>query len=1475
MKFNKDNNGLLEILSADAIDRELEAVSKIEDIEAGAQQAPLNSLTDQGFELLLWELSRKRTQHQEYYDKATLMVVGADQGRDVWLTLNGKPAGLIQCKRLKSSFSAPETLREIIKFILFADLFPDLLCDGLPFKYSLAVSSDPTGTTVDFFTSPAQWLEKNDDRILGFLEEVIENYESFKGFTGADKLDLVKQRLHAFSYELLRPADIDMLLHELPRVRARFFRHRLVQSEEAFDELFDRKVREHGLGQQPSGKARQLLDDEVQSETETLRKSRFFPGSNVVKSALEMIAKLRSGEFAQASDQVRAEALGACARWLSRSENREVVETAIKDSEELGVSQGAAIAKANLAGLSNWREGLRVLAPLESPVRVTAAFLMVLHEKNAKEALKWLKNANFVADDFDLDGKVVLLGCMLEAQDWEGALNFVKSLTDSDFVKAPALFNLAGIAHLSSVVPQDFRRLIGSSVLFARGQVPMWDDNASIEIRRTAINLFRKAGDAAKEYGLEIQHTYESQALWVELHDPDHKQSAQDRLTSFLNDQKTAFHYVPLGLGFELKVDREKVEEVLTSQEARNPGGSFEVALCRFVMANSIEEPKSALAYFVTHRDLLEVHLNADFVLEFEVRACIQAGMIEPAKDALGRKSPKVTSHQRQRLEKVIEQGATGPDLEDLEREYTETSTTVALANLVHRLGQQGYSERFFVLARKLIDETRSIEETERVVRLLTANERDQEVEIVLSDAADLIELSDDLRGAKAWLQFRNGDFGGAFAAIRQLRVDRDVQSDRILYQNLLIASGRWEELSAFVESEWQSREERAADELFVVARLAGAIDSPRLSDFLQAAATAGEDNPDILLGCYMTATECGIEEGEEVFKWFEKAAELSGEDGPVQSFSIDEVVKLQPEWNERSAEVWKSYMSGEMPLSLVAAQLRRSSLEMQISSFVANQKQADPRRRSVISAFSGTRGATNLDVRTVALDSTALVTLASVGFLDDVVQHYEEVHIPHSTFSWLFAERQKLAFHQPSRVKSARSLLTALTTKKVFEFVAPMAPDAELATLVDFELAEMLTSANADEGDDQIVVVRSAPVHKIGSLMDAAVDLSHYQACLASCQAVVDKLAEVGFLLEDEENRARAFLSRQEKRWTVEPKIEDGAHLLLDDLSVSYLQSTNLLKSLSDVGFKVFVPPSAVREANALVELADNSEEFGRIIERMRKVLCDGISSGKVRVDRVFGDEEHTAHPNVAVLQLAGSVEGIVSDDRYLNQYQHAGEDGYQTPVLTSLDILAGLSRKNSISQVKLKNVRSTLRRAGYMLFPTSREELLQLVDTAQIKDAALVETADLKAFRENILCCQMRRFLVLPKEAYWFEQFRKDIISVLVSQWKKEVPDEKARARSRWMMGLLDIRNWADSVTENDGSGLAEFGWGIICNSLALAHLDIQDDASADRYSDWLQDEVFDDLRTEDPFVHEWLIRTLKEMLLSRHLVEGGSND
>lgn len=1465
---------MTDFIETKALEQELESVSRALDVEAGAHKSPLNSLSDSDFELMLWRIFEQQSDPETYYDKATVMVAGADRGRDVWLTKNGDPVGLIQCKRLKSAFSLPEALREIIKFILFAELDPSLLKDGLPFKYSLAVSSDPAKTTVDFFTSPTHWLEENNGEILGLLNTVIDGYESFKDFSGAKILGRVKQQLGYFSYELIRPANIDTFLFGLPRVREQFFQVRLVQSEDAFEELFDRKVDEHGLSREISEKARQLLDDEVQTKINDLRRSRFFPGSDVVKAVLRMCKQLKTGEYCQASASVRSNAFGACARWLSRSDEKTAAKEAIELSEALGECDDAVIARAFLPEHTDWTECLRALAPLDNPEKVTAALLAVKHSTDSEQALQWFRDADFASTDLDADGKVVLLSCQLETQNWDEAYSLAISLKQEDFVKAPVLLHFAGMARLLTVLPEEFRDAFRTNVPFVRQQFPLWDDSESMKRRKTASGFFKRAKEAAAEFGLDAKHTYENYALWLELHDPDDDEAARARLTLLLGDAETAIHYIPLGLGFNLKVDRERIEHVLSRQEARYPGGNFEVALARFVMANSTGDPAEALTYYQTHRKVIETHLNPEAYLEFEVQACVQAGRIEPAKDAIERNSEKLSARQKERFELIIAQGKEGPGIGDLETTYSELPSTANLANLVEQLGQQGYSDRFFELARKLVVDTRSKTQTERVVRFLFANDRQEEVEVVLSEASELVQTSLELRFATAWTQFRNGNFEEALKAVIQLRKERDDQNDRNLHQNLLIASGRWEELTAFVEEEWQNREHRNPVELHALAQLSGAIDSPRLGGLLEAAAKAGEDDPRILLGCYMTASERGLEDGPEVFGWLDRASKLSGEDGPVQKRTIEDVAREMPDWNEHVDVIWESYRKGEMPLSMVAAQLRKSSLEMQVSSIVLNQKQPDPRKRSVFSAFSGMRGEVEVDLKCIGLESTALVTLASLNVLEDVMRHYEEIHVPHSTLGWLFSERHKLAFHQPSRVKAARALLTALTTGKVHEYTASLAADAELATLVDMELAEMLTSAKADEGEAKTIVVRSAPVHKIGSLMEENVDLSDFKTCLCSCQAVIDKMANLGLLMPEDEQQARIFLERNEQRWPDELQIEDGAKLYLDDLSVSYLQTIKLLPRLADAGLKVFVPKMAIQVANALVEMDGHAEDFERIIEGLRKALSLGISQGKVHVDKIFNNDNLKSHPNVAVLQLAGQVEGLVSDDRYLNQYQHVGEKNAQTPILTSLDLLADLNRTGVLTDHKLDHCRTFLRRAGYLLFPSCSDELLRFLEVAQVKNSALVETANLKAFRENVLLAQMRGWLVLTKEMAWFEKLRNDLVSVVINQWNPGTPDGVARVRCRWILKLLDIRNWAGSITENDGSGLAQSGWGIVCNILALRHLDIEDAVSADRYSQWLNEEVFDVLQASDPEVYEWIIKSLGQMILSR-VGSGGNYD
>ena len=48
------------------------------------------------------------------------------------------------------------------------------------------------------------------------------------------------------------------------------------------------------------------------------------------------------------------------------------------------------------------------------------------------------------------------------------------------------------------------------------------------------------------------------------------------------------------------------------------------------------------------------------------------------------------------------------------------------------------------------------------------------------------------------------------------------------------------------------------------------------------------------------------------------------------------------------------------------------------------------------------------------------------LGLVDAVIRHCG-IFVPHSILSWLFEERQKLGFHQPSRTKAAHALTRAI----------------------------------------------------------------------------------------------------------------------------------------------------------------------------------------------------------------------------------------------------------------------------------------------------------------------------------------------------------------------------------------------------------------------------------------------------------------
>src|SRR3546814_3304070 len=149
----------------------------------------------------------------------------------------------------------------------------------------------------------------------------------------------------------------------------------------------------------------------------------------------------------------------------------------------------------------------------------------------------------------------------------------------------------------------------------------------------------------------------------------------------------------------------------------------------------------------------------------------------------------------------------------------------------------------------------------------------------------------------------------------------------------------------------------------------------------------------------------------------------------------------------------------------------------------LANRVEPDPRRRSVIPAYSGLGGAPPLKANSIALEGGSRISLASLDLIELVTARWI-VTIAHSTLGWLFGERQRLAFHQPSRIAFAHRMSRALSAGRMLRFTPSTPVDEKLVDIVGRSLAAMLGEAQSQPGDEaQRIVVRSAHVQTVGSL--------------------------------------------------------------------------------------------------------------------------------------------------------------------------------------------------------------------------------------------------------------------------------------------------------------------------------------------------------------------------------------------------------
>ena len=1217
----------------------------------------------------------------------------------------------------------------------------------------------------------------------------------------------------------------------------------------------------------------EIIDQKIKDETDILRKSRFFVESNSVRSSLTLARKLGEGELSWGTHSARRESLAWCVRFLARTEKLDDAEKYFNIAKGLGTCPEIDIADAFISSQKGDKQNaLSALAEIDSPMSRSAALMIVAHHDGPQKAIDWLSAAGIDATNLDSDGKLVLLNHQLELADWEAAQNNLDMLTDDDFQDTPALHHVIAMTHLMGTVPEEFRSPVLQRLHLPAAHFPLASDATAMEARRIAHRHFLDATKVARELGCpHAEKIYDEYALWLELKDPDKCNQGRIRLESELRDTKNALCFVRLGVEFGVKLDLDAVEREIERQIALNGGMTLDAALARFALAFTQKTPEHVANYITRYYDELVQYLDKELLQSCRIEMLAKAGLPEKAKECLDTLVQECLSEaKRNRLRRIIDQVKGTSPVESLKEQFKETDSLGDLENLVYELENRENWDDLCEYGKILFEKTHALRDAERLAIALYNTKKNEQLLDFLQSNKALLALSKRLHLLYCWSLYYDGALLKARSELAKLNGDWDDPPYRELQIDLGISLGDWGSLSTFVAKECTRKDKRTAQELLRFAQLAFDLDSPYAKELLFAAVKKEENDAGVLTFAYFLATKVGVKDDPNVSQWLHKAVALSGNDGPIQRMTLKDVRDRRPEWEQRVSEISQQSTRGEIPMSLAGYALNKSLLDLMLFPALVNLSEIDTRRRGVIPAYSGKQRLTSLNIDgRVGMDATALLTLSFLGLLDEALDALDTVHLPHSTLSWLFEEKQKAAFHQPSRIKDAHQVRDLLATDALEKLSPSTVPDSDLSNQVGDELATLIAEAEKvrDHDNAQRIVVRSFPVYRVASLMEEEADLTAHTNVLSSCQSIVDRLRRKGQITADEEKKARAYLQLHEKPWPSQPPIADGAILYLDGLALSYFLYLGVLEKLRAAGFRPIVSPEKVTETNQLISYESISGKIEEAIERIRSAVNSRIESGKIKVGRRTNPDQPTARPipqdpTIDVVALAKHCDAIITDDRFLNQHPNIDNNGVLTPIFSTLDIIDTLVSTGSKTAEERMGYRTRLRQAGYFFVPISEDELAHHLNASTVEEGRVCETAELKAIRENILHVRMGTWLQFPEEIPWLETLRGVFIRVLKNLWRADANFSHVRTRSDWIMDQIDIRGWVHVFGRENGVNILKTGHDPHVRMLLMPPPKVAREIK-DEYWNWVEEKVLGPIKERHPDLYSLIVEHQRRLI------------
>lgn len=733
--------------------------------------------------------------------------------------------------------------------------------------------------------------------------------------------------------------------------------------------------------------------------------------------------------------------------------------------------------------------------------------------------------------------------------------------------------------------------------------------------------------------------------------------------------------------------------------------------------------------------------------------------------------------------------GARGEDASDRALELFNASNAIKdLVNLVQFLEQGKQWKRLAPHAAELYKREPNFDTAMLRLRCLRRTKASAaEVNSFLKSTVNLVQQRTEIRSARAWALFEDGDHVASKTLNDVLLDERSDSTDIALDINIAVRTGDWQRFRDISAKALGMRSQLNSQMLLSLAKLVGFTDPERALALAQQAVAQDGNDPTVLLGAHAVAI--AARRDDIAMPWVHQAADLSKDKdtGLIQSYSYKELV----EFMRGNAETWRHknemYRTGQMPIHMAASMFNEPLTQMLVGAPRRNADEADVRRRQPIPIRSGKRKRMPADTfRRIALDISSIFVLSELGRLQDVLKMYDTVFISPRVMEMLLSDRQKIVFHQPSRIAEVKPLMGFLGAGKLK--VIKDEGDAALSEEVGDEAASLLKAAKLQGGQ----FVHPGTLFKVASLMEEQADLGLLATIVTDPIDVANALLRESRITETVHRNGVEVLQRSGSVSRLDVAV--NAPLFIDSLALKYLQQAKLLQPLINSGHAISVHQSTVEEWQALLATEPQTETMKAALDDIRLTLRAELVSGNLQFltqSRSQRGElnEIALLPVMDLLEDISPVEAAVVDDRmFADNSSLTDSNGVNVPLLSSLDLLDTLVIRDLMSASEKRDALHILRDRCFFCIPLPPEDLLMQITEACVEHERVVETAELRGIRENLARLHSTDVLCTQSDLEYQDAIWNAGTYAIAKLWANEaMPIAETIARANWIVSNI----------------------------------------------------------------------------------------